>query len=233
MGPADTYLETLGSKSKATQVHSLRRVLRVLGLDDTMEHARVFAWQSLSQERVEGIQVGLADRYSPATTKLTLAALSQVLHTCWRLGLMDTERTIRFQSDRSYRLVELSQLLEACRIRDTWTGARDAAVLSVLFCACLRREEVVEANVEDVSNGVIQAGSRVVYLPPGAKETLELWVETRGAIENEPALFVLGRQGFQRKRLTDGDVLAILNRVALRARVRPFTPPDLLRRHTV
>lgn len=235
MSPADIYLETLGVRSKETQVQSLRRVLRVLGLDDTAEHASSFAWQSLSQERVEGIQVGLTDRYSPATAKLTLVALSRVLHTCWRLGLMDTQRTIRFQPDGSCRLVELSRLLETCRnLRDTWTGARDAAMLSVLFCACLRREEIVGVDVEDVSNGVIQADNRIVYLPPGAREAVELWVETRGIIENEPALFVLGRQGYQRKRLAEGDVLAILNRIALRARVRPFTPADLSqKRNTV
>jgi integrase len=107
-------------------------------------------------------------------------------------------------------------------------------MLSVLFCACLRREEIVAVDVEDVSNGVIQADNRIVYLPPGAREAVDLWVETRGIVENEPALFVLGRQGYQLKRLTEGDVLAILNRVALRARVRPFTPADLSqKRNTV
>jgi integrase len=91
------------------------------------------------------------------------------------------------QRGRALKPGELSALFAACDATTT-QGARDAALLAVLYGAGLRRAEAValdlcDYNAEDGAL-IVQAGkgrkARTVYVTNGAKEALLAWLDVRG-----------------------------------------------------
>jgi len=99
------------------------------------------------------------------------------------------DRNIKFLSPE-----ELERLFEAIDLHDK-TGARDRAILEVLFSTGLRVSELVALNREQINVktgefGIIGKGgkARVVFLSRRAKESIEKYMHTR----NDPyqALFI-------------------------------------------
>jgi integrase len=116
-------------------------------------------------------------------------------------------------------------------------GARDAALLALLYGGGLRRSEAVALDVSDydVTSGmlVVRHGKgnrdRVVYATNGAADALQDWLEVRG--EAEGPLFLPVNKGgvVGGHRLTGQAVLYILRRRALQGGVTRLTPHDLRR----
>lgn len=249
--PAVVYLARLAPGSRRTMAAALRRVAcLVTGAPDSPDAHLTFAWAALRYQHTAAIRARLAETAAPATANKVLAALRGVLREAWRLGLLEAEQYQRAvdlqpvkgsspQRGRSLARGEVLALVAACQADHSAAGARDAALLGVLYAGGLRRAEAVALSLEDFdpTSGalVIRKGkgnkSRMVYASNGSGQALLAWLKVRGA---EPGpLFVRIRKGgvLTAAGLTPQAVLVILARMAERAAVAPFSPHDLRRTH--
>ncbi|MGI8650147.1 MAG: tyrosine-type recombinase/integrase [Rubrobacter sp.] len=157
------------------------------------------AWWRLRYQHTALIQKALAASYAPSTANKVLTALRGVLRECFRLGLMsaeDYERARDVKSVKGSRLPpgrhidggELLVLFRACatdekRVR----GARDGALLALLYVCGLRRNEASKLKLSDYDSEtlrirVIGKGNkeRSVYAAGGAEKILGRWLRYRG-----------------------------------------------------
>jgi site-specific recombinase XerD len=131
---------------------------------------------------------------------------------------------------------EITALFEA-RDPTMADGARDAALLAVLYAAGLRRSEAVALDLADYGqeSGVLTVRSgkgrraRTGHATNGAKTALNAWVVKRGG-EAGPFFLPIHRSGaIQGRRMTDQSVLSILDRIRRRVSVRRTTFPGVAR----
>ncbi len=115
-------------------------------------------------------------------------------------------------------------------------GARDAAILAVLYGSGLRRSEAAalaldEINWNDSSVQVMGKGNkqRTVFLPAGTTAAIQAWLELRGR-ESGPLMTQIVKDGRVRMHgITDQLVYHIVRKRRRQAGVVPFTPHDLRR----
>lgn len=102
----------------------------------------------------------LLDIYTPATTNRILSALRGVLEQTWLLGQMSAEDYHRavllspvigeiLPAGRELLIEEIASLIQNCIEDRSMVGIRDAAIISILFGAGLRREEITKLNLDD------------------------------------------------------------------------------------
>jgi len=245
--PALVYLARLAPGSRRTMRGALDAVARLvtagkldaLGLD----------WAALRYQHTAAIRTRLAEAYAPATANKMLAALRGVLKEAWRLGLMGAEdhaRAIDLEPVRGSRLPrgraldrgELLALVATCKADVTAAGARDAALLAVLYSGGLRRAEAVALTVQDFDpeSGAltIRHGkgnkARLVPVRNGARTALVAWLAVRGI--EAGALFLPIRRGgkIEAREMSPDAVLKALARRAKAAGIAAsFSPHDLRR----
>jgi site-specific recombinase XerD len=243
--PAAVYLAGLAAGSRRT----MREALDVMAgmLTGGRETALTFDWSQLRFQHTAALRSRLAERYRAATANKLLSALRGVLRTAWRLGQLEAEACQRacdlpriqgetLPAGRSLAAGELAALLEACRRDGSPAGARDAAVLALLYGCGLRRAELAALRLEDYDpqEGALNIlgkrnKQRRVPVVGGAKAALEDWLAARGA---EPGfLFVSIRRGghLQSGGMTAQAVYLILQERAKQAGVAAFSPHDLRR----
>ncbi len=246
--PAAVYLARLAEGSQRTMKQALDVVAAILTGDEL--DAQTLDWSQLRYQHTAAVRAQLAERYAPATANKMLAALRGVLKEAWRLGHMNAEdyhRAVDLPSvsgsslpkGRCLTLGELHALFEVCALDETPSGARDAALLAVLFGGGLRRAEAVSLDVDDYDPETgaltIRGGKgrreRIAYATNGSADALEAWLRVRGA---EPGpLFLPVRKGGQiepeARRLTPEAIYYMLGRRAKKAGVASFSPHDLRR----
>ncbi|MFN8544626.1 MAG: site-specific integrase [Candidatus Binatia bacterium] len=206
------------------------------------------AWARLRYQHTQAVLAALRGRYKPATANKHLAALRGVLKECWRLGLMaadDYQRATDLQRVKATTLPrgralmrrELRALFRVCRADTRPSGARDAALLAVVYGAGLRRSEVVALDMADYAPETgaltIRAAKgrkdRLTYATNGSRIALDGWLRVRGT-EPGPLFWPVDQAGrMTARRLTAQSVLELLARRARRARVARFSPHDLRR----
>lgn len=239
--PVAAYLARLSPGSRATQRVVLDAIAGMLVPDATAEG---IPWHQLRYAHTQAVRSALAARYAPATANRALAALRGVLKECRRLGLMSPEdeaqagdlepvKGKRLPAGRALATVELAALFAACD-RTTVPGARDAALLAVLYGCGLRRAELAALDLVDFDPGesslrVLGKGNkeRTCYLPDDAAAALRAWVLARG--EGPGALLKSLDPVRPHDRLTPQGVLVILRRLGTKAGVAKFTPHDARR----
>ena len=221
---------------------------------DTIAHlvapsvdAETFPWQLLEFQHVAAIRARLVEhRYAASNINKMLSALRGTIKTAFNLGLMNAERLTRatavkavrgsrVPAGRSLQSGELRALFGVCDGRRP-EGARNAAVLSLLYAAALRRSEVVGLDQSDFDAGtgrlrVRGKGNkeRVVYLSNGGLMAVEAWLEHRGRHAG-PLVHPVRKGGkILRRRVDDQSVLDLVRRLADKAGVQPFSPHDLRR----
>jgi site-specific recombinase XerD len=166
-----------------------------------------------------------------------------VLKTAWKLGLMTSDEyhtaaaveNVKGETVPAGRAVasgELAALMGTCD--DSAAGARDAAIIAILYACGLRRAELVGLNLEDYqcSEGkflVRGKGNkqRLVPIVKGAVLALEDWLVHRGDVPG-PLFW-----GFNSRntggRLTTQAVYAMLRARAKSAGIPSLSPHDLRR----
>ncbi len=242
--PVAVYLSRLSPGSRRAMAQALRVVTDLL----TKGKARpqTLPWASLRYQHTQAIRAKLAEQYSPAAANKILSALRGVLQECFRLGQMSAEDharaadipNVKGQSaarGRALKTGELVALFGACDA-STAQGARDAALLAVLYGAGLRRAEAVALDLADLDleTGELRVRSgkgrkpRSVYLVNGAREAVSAWLDVRGA-EPGPIFLAVNKGDSPGGRLTPGGVYAILQRLQADAKVKPFSPHDCRR----
>lgn len=249
--PAAVYLARLAPGSRRAMRQGLAVLAAMLAPGVAVEPER-FPWWRVSYAHAQALRSLLAERYSPATCNRILAALRQVLVECRRLGLMSAEQSAaacdvkcvrgsRVQRGRALSPDELRALFRAC---DTATGpgARDAALLAVLYAAGLRRAEAAALRWRDLDldEGTLCVRGkgdreRRVPLAGAARAALRSWrahaLGARVAFDEQEPMFCAYTRNARSSRagLTPQSVLEIVQRLAVRAKIRGFSPHDLRR----
>ena len=255
--PALVYLASLAPSGRRTMRGKLESVCELLtGKRDLT----LVPWHLLRYEHVAAIRARLEERgLAPASINATLYALRGVSKAAWNLELLSADdlgrirnvvpvRGSRLPAGRSLSSGELSALLGACengahphkrqsQQSGEVSGARDAALLGVLYTGGLRRSEVCDLQLSDydAETGALKVRGkgnkeRMVYLPVAASEALSDWLDLRG--NHEGALFQPVRKNgaiYKDGKLTDTAVYKALKKRGLQAGVRSFSPHDLRR----
>ncbi len=248
--PAAVYLASLASEqSRRVMEQSLRIVTSLLtGQDSRVANILAVNWGAIRYQHTAAIRARLLEQYSPATANRTLSALRGVLKEAWRLEQMSAEDYQRASDVRSISAEtlpagrELSQgeivaLVEVCKNDRSPAGARDAAVLGLLYTCGLRRAELVTLNLADfeADSGrlVIRVGKgrkqRAVFVQGGAARALTAWLAVRGSADGPLFMPVLKNDRIVTRRLTSQAIYNLVKNRAIQAGVSDFSPHDFRR----
>jgi len=245
---AVAYVGSLTShQSRRTMTGGLATIARLL---TGSEEATAFdvPWHKLTLEHVGMIRAKLAEDYAPATANKLLAAMRGTLKQAWLLGLVTAEdyhrlaeaaKTVkgdRLPAGRDISSGELAGLMDACANDATASGARDAAIVALLYSCGLRRAELVALDLadhdEEARTLTIRGKGnkeRLAHVVNGAAAALADWLTVRGD-EPGPLFYRIRRGGhIQQERLTTQAVYHILHTRAKQAGVKELSPHDFRR----
>ena len=243
--PAAVYL---AGKPSATGRRGLKRSLdraAELLTSGRTKDAMAVDWTEVRYQHVTALRsVLIEEGAKPATINHVLAAVRGTLKEAWRLGQIDAETLARasdvpnvkatmLPAGRHVDVGEVAALFRACG--DAPVGARDAAMLALLYGCGLRRSEAVALLLDDYDQGAVSIHhgkgrkERIVYCPAGGREAIDAWITRRGAWPG--ALLCPVKKGghIQERAMTAQAVLLRLQFLAARAHVPTFSPHDLRR----
>jgi site-specific recombinase XerD len=243
--PIKFYLDTLAEGSRRTMREALALAVGIMG--GNPEYPEAFRWTTISYQDTAKVRAYLMDHYAVATANKILAGLRGALRQAWKLGLLEADQyqhaadlpAIRGRTaGRGRRLEqwELAELFSVCGADDTPRGARDRAMLAVLYGAGIRRQEAAALTVgayDRQERSLLVEGKgrrqRRIPLPPGSCTALDAWLETRGAGPG-PLFVTCDRAGRIRGGAISPEALnRMCERRAAQAGCRPFSPHDLRR----
>ena len=240
--PAALYLANLSRGSQG-----MRQPLDVIArLLDPKHDAESYSWHEITYADSMRVRIALTERYKPSTVNKMLSALRGVLKQAWRLGLMDVDayrraadvenvRNSNLLSGRALASEEIGKLFGTCA-DDTPKGARDGALLAVLYGCGLRRGELALLDVEDFEPdecSIVVHGKRNkqrhVYLTESGCRYVETWLSHRGD-DPGPLFCPVSQKGQVRiSRLRGESIAYILKRLQQQAGVDHFSAHDLRR----
>ena len=243
--PAAVYVAHLAPGGRPTMRQALQTIAGMLTSGQC--DASTLEWGALRYQHTAAIRAALAGQYAPATVNKMLSALRGTLKAAWRLGQMtaDDYRTATdlepvkgstLPRGRALSAGELRALFDTCAGDPSPAGARDAALLTILY-AGLRRSEAVALDLADYDPQTgaltVRAGKghkdRTTYTDDGGREALADWLAIRGQ-EPGPLLYPVRKGGkLQRRRMTGDAVLEVMRKRAAQAPVSRFSPHDLRR----
>lgn len=244
--PVHVYLSGLGSDSARVMGSALDAIADMLS--NGRRTAEDLAWHLVRPQHVATLRGRLQELYAPATANRYLTALRAVLKTAWRLELLDRdvmERTLDVPPIRGERATkgravdgdELRALFAACREdNNAAAGARDLALLALLYGVGLRRAEVarLELGDYDPDEGSLRVEGkgdkeRIVFIPRGTAVAVQRWLERRGS-EAGPLIAHVNKSGKVRLRYVSPNlVYRVVQKRLLAAGVEPLTPHDMRR----
>lgn len=211
--------------------------------------ALTLAWHELRYQHTALIRSTLAGAYKPATANKMLSALRGILKECFRLGYMSAEDyqrardlpTIKGSSlppGRSLSQGELRRLFEVCSESSKKNrGARDAAIVAVLYGSGLRRGEAATLDLSDYDRQSgelkVRGGKgrkdRLTYTGGGVAGALSAWIGMRGE-EDGPLFYPINKgDRIQRRRISDQAIYDILQRLGREIKTKKFAPHDMRR----
>jgi site-specific recombinase XerD len=200
-------------------------------------------WQALRFQHTAAIRSRLPEQYKYTTANRILSAPRGALRAAWKLGLMPAEayhtaasvENLKGQTVPAGRHIpsgELVALLVTCDQSEQ--GIRDAAVISLLYGAGLRRAELITLDLaawDSTENRLLVAGKgqqeRLVPVANGAAKAPADWLEVRGDAPG-PLFTGVGNRN-RGGRLTTGAVYKMLQRRAEMAGIPELSPHDFRR----
>lgn len=249
--PHLAYLASLASpESRRTMAKALSAVASVLeGTGEHVRERRSFSeipWHRLTYAHTAAVRARLLQQYSPATVRLYLSALRGVLYQAWKLGQMSSEDYQRAAdlegvpgepapAGRELSCEEIAALMQACQADHTPAGARDAAIMGLLYTCGLRRAEIVSLEMDDydtMSGRLLIRGrgnkQRTAYVGNGARDALDDWLTIRGYAAG-PLFVSINRGGTLGSSLSTQAVYNLLVKRGAEAGVLNFSPHDFRR----
>jgi site-specific recombinase XerD len=244
--PAAVYLAQLKHSSRRPQKQALDLIASLLTRGTA--NCLTLNWAAIRYQHTAAVRGRLLDGYAPATVNRILSALRGVLEQTWLLGQISAEdyhRAARLApvigeilpAGRELLAEEIASLIQNCMEGRNPIGIRDAAIISILFGAGLRREEITKLNLDDYDSEntkLVVRGKRskqrIAYLGDGAVAALTGWLEIRGN-DTGPLFLSVKKGGHLRNgcRLSPQSIYYLLKIRAKMAGVKPFTPHDLRR----
>lgn len=246
LNPTAAYLAGLKSqRARTVQLQALRTMAEIIGGDQA--DPITLPWHELRYSHSQAIRTVLAERYKAATANRFLSALRGVLRAAFLLGLMTAEDYHRaamvkavtgetIPAGRDLDPGELSALMADCENDPTPAGARDAAIIAILYSCGLRRAELVSLTLADYdqeSGQLVIHGKRnkdrLTYLVNGASLAVSDWLALRGS--DPGALFCAINKGGRLigKPMTDQAIYKMLAKRGQAAGMKTFSPHDLRR----
>ena len=205
------FLASQNSKrGRSTQRQSLEIIAGMLtGSPDIL----AFNWAALRFQHTAAIRAQLSGRYAAATCNRMLCALRGVLKAAWKLEQMTGEDYYRARdvesvqgetlpAGRALPAGEIAALMAACENDPTLAGARDAALIVIMYPGVLRREEVASLDLADYDpeTGALTVlhgkrnKARINYLANGAGCAMRDWLSVRGS-EPGPLFYPVNKGG--------------------------------------
>lgn len=243
--PAAIYLASL----RPTGRRAMRNLLNVIAEIASSGRHNIFTlpWHELRYQHTAAIRTALQERYKPASVNMAISALRQVLKEAWQLGQMSAEeyhraanlkvvRNAALPRGRALKGGELIALMKVCSQDSSPMGARDAALIAVLYAAGLRRSEVAKLDLshydEETGALTIKGGKggkdRLAYLGTGSEAVAD-WLTLRGRAAG-PLFYPIRKGGhIDPRRLTEQSVFDILKKRGREAGVKAFSPHDMRR----
>ncbi len=245
--PAVVYLASLSEGSRRTIFQSLQTIADLLS-DGQLD---VFSldWGALRYQHTAAIRAQLAAMYKPATANKMLSALRQVLHHAWKLGQIpaDDYRLARdianvrgdtLPAGRDLGTGEIAALIGACEDDPSPAGARDAAIIALMYATGVRRASLVKLDLADYEartgtlrvRGAKRNKEYLAYVAQdGAQRALADWLRLRGEAPG-PLFWPVNRGGHMaNRRLSAQAIYNMLLKRALQAGIDRFSPHDLRR----
>lgn len=246
--PAAVYLSSLSEGSRRSMLSSLNAIARLL----TEGECDAFSldWSKLRYHHTAAVRTALKQRLAPATTNKMLVALRRVLTEAYRLDLIeasDYHKAVDLANvkgtgqlrGRALTTDEIESLIECCHQREDAISLRDAAVIAILRCGGIRRQEIVQLKLEDLDLATgeltIRRGKggkfRLVYLTTEAMGMVKNWLEVRGELPG-PLICPVNKGGkvILRHFAVDGDgIYKLVKARAMMAGVKHFSPHDFRR----
>jgi len=206
-------------------------------------------WAAVRFAEAAAAREALAPHRSPATVNKHLAALRGVLRAAWQLGQMDSEayhrardvkdvKNTTLPAGRALSTGDLYGLFHACaQDKNKKAGARDAALLALLYGVGLRRSEAIALNLADyeAEGGGLTIKrakgnkDRTGYALNGARDALAAWLTHRGEAPGPLFLPIAKGGAIGTRRLTDEAVRHILQSRAAQAGIKHVSPHDMRR----
>ncbi len=241
--PVAIYLESLAPGSRRTMRAAVRLVATLLtGTGDVV----AVPWHAVTFAHAMTVRSALATRYAPATANKILAALRGVMRAAFQIGhihsdqlarvnLVKAVRGSRVARGRALSTDELRALFTACR-PDSAAGARDAALLALLYAGGLRRSEVVSLDVGDfdpLTRRLLVHGKgareRTLFIGTVAAQVVHAWLVHRGRTAGPLLVPVNRADRVVHRRMTDQALADRLRVLQERAGVAHFTAHDCRR----
>ena len=243
--PAAVYLAGKPSAvGRRGLLRSLERAAEVLTGGLTTDAFAVH-WAEVRYQHVMALRSLLIEGDAkPATINHVLAAVRGVIRDAWRLGLIDAETKERIvdiksvsastlPAGRHVGVGEIRRLFEICGA--TLVGARDAAMLALLYGCGLRRSEAVALLVDDYREGsvTVRTGKgrkeRIVYSANGGRAAIDAWIAVRGAWDGALLAPVAKGGKIQQRGISAQAVMLRLRFLGKRAGIENLSPHDLRR----
>ncbi len=241
--PAAVYLASLAPSGRRTMAARLTAAAQLMGGDP-----RAVDWSALRFEHVTALRSRLSELgRAPASVNATLSALRGVARAAWQLGKMTAEdyhriagvknvRGSRLPAGRALTPGEIGALLDTCAGDETAAGARDAAVIALLYGAGLRRSEAAALDLvhyDSVAGELKVRGKgdmeRLVPLEAGVTAALDDWLSVRG-VSVGPLLCPVRKGGrVELRRMSAQAIYDALLKRASAARIPSLSPHDLRR----
>lgn len=253
--PVEVYIASLSAGSKRTMRAALEKIARIASSEEANAHN--FPWHELRYQHTTAIRSILSEKredkkgYAPATANKMLSALRGVLKECWRLGYISVEERERasdiapvrgstIPKGREVPAGERKALFDAFASDEKpIRGARDAAIVALLYVCGLRRSEAIGIDLKDFDpeSGRIEVHSakgnqeRLVYATGGAAEAIRVWIGDYRGHEPGPLLCaVLKNEKVVVRRLSQQTVYDVLKRRGEEISVtKRFSPHDFRR----
>lgn len=246
------YLSNLQAESsRVTMKRALKSALFYADCEDDVDS---FDWDSLSRSFINNVlSVLRKDDKSAATINNIRAALIGVAKVNRSRGIINADQLQdileikAIKKDKSGKGVALSGeqikgILSACeKDEKRQLGLRDAAIISMLLGAGLRRAECASLSLSDLDLSDNEQGSvlvrhgkgyknRKVYLVGGIKQRLLQWLSVRGSWRGPlfPG-FAPHAKTPSKKRITDKTIFNVVYKRALEAGVLGISPHDFRR----
>ena len=256
--PAAVYLDRLHPSGRRSMRRELDCAVAIF-TDEAVTDATEFDWSQISLTQVQGLRSVMVERDAAAgTINHMLSGIRSTVRIAWKRGLVDAETWIAIKEEpkekplpsrsgpppgkvdrptpqqrrRAGRYVQRGEVRRLFAAPGTDPiGARDVAILALLYGAGLQRSEAVAlqlADYDQVSGAItIRHDERQVYATNGGKEAIDAWIASRGDWPGALLCPVAKGGRIQPRDMTAQAVMVRVRTIAEQAGVDLVTPNDL------